>query len=702
MLSRLTIAFLAVYVSLGAARTSGAVSLDALWTGEARFQVEPIEIAGDVTRMHFISMFWDDVPGDPHFKAYYIDDGYTTGLARSYDGIRFTDMGTVLSTGPSGSYDDRMAAFSSVMKDEAGVYHLVYEAAGYSSAYPGDVAYATSTDGVHFTKHGIILPHDRSWGSFERVNNGTPSLHKEGDTWYLYYHGYEGANCQVGLATGTDIMALSRVSGNPIIPTSPNGWDSGTTGKRSRPIKQGDYWYMAVEGSTDPPYEKAKWTTGIVRSSDLIHWEKCPMGHVLPQTYSGMSFDGSDMIEIGDDTYIYYRGPGNNTYRARLVAEPFGREGIFIQDADITPDFRYVYELGTESMGDYARYQADVSASYNIKLTAVGDGDPAPHFYADMERTEAFLEFRFDFSRSSFRATRASIRDVLAMFKIVDHPQDTTAVTQWSTDQLTWHTLRELESPAWPGRPVGATSQGTRGIILAGERGLCEQLFYRVYFQADTPFGWNWNQWNRDSANQFRLACQVVPDDYVSIRQDDLLLGRDFGAVALVDEAVSYWVRADGNAGHVKITSADLDREFTVLLDFLGPPEEVDALIAELVSRPAGSEYLSASTTYPLLAQYGCKVALRFAPPEEGSFTFNWHFAGHPLVRVWEIRIVPEPGILVFCTCGALIVLIGVRSDENPFRRLSRCVPLRRESRRRRLGRRGREVGFRTGGTHGR
>ncbi len=590
MLFRLTIAFLAVYVSLGTARTSGAVSLDALWTGEARFQVEPIEIAADVTRMHFISMFWDDVPGDPHFKAYYIDDGYTTGLAKSYDGIRFTDMGTVLSTGPSGSYDDRMAAFSSVMKDEEGVYHLVYEAAGYDSAYPGDVAYATSTDGVHFTKHGIILPHDRSWGSFERVNNGTPSLHKAGGTWYLYYHGYEGENCQVGLATGTDIMALSRVSGNPIIPTSPNGWDSGTTGKRSRPIKQ----------------------------------------------------------------------------------------------------------------GDYARYQADVSASYNIKLTAVGDGDPAPHFYADMERTEAFLEFRFDFSRSSFRATRASIRDVLAMFKIVDHPQDTTAVTQWSTDQLTWHTLRELESPAWPGQPVGATSQGTRGIILAGERGLCEQLFYRVYFQADTPFGWNWNQWNRDSANQFRVACEVVPENFVSI-SSDFLMGKNWGAAQLIEGADSAWVRADANLGHVKVSTEDLTRDFTVLLDFLGPPEEIRALVAELVARPAGSEYLSASDSDPLLARYGSKICFRFNPPRTGDFTFNWHFAGYPNVRVWEVRIVPEPGILVFCTCGALIVLIGVRSNENPFRRLPHPVPcLRREPCRRRLGRRGREVGFRTGGTHGR
>ena len=366
-----------------------------------------------------------------------------------------------------------------------------------------------------------------------------------------------------------------------------------------------------------------------------------------------MNFDGPEMIEIGGETYIYYRDNGNNTYRARLVAGSAETAGVVVQNADISPSLRYVYELGTESMNDSARFNAEVAASYNIDLTAVGAGDPAPHFYAASGNRDAYLEFRFDFSKTDYRATRASVRDILAMFKISDYAPNATAVTEWSTDEVTWHTIRELESPEWRGQPVGATSQGTTDLVVAGEHGLCEELFYRVYFSGDDEFGWNWNQWNRDSDNQFRVACDVVPDDYVSICSD-LLLGRDWGAVALVDAAESVWHRTDSNAGHLEITGADLEHDFTVLLEFLGPQGEIDELINELLAKPAGTEYVSATTGDPALDLYGHDIALRFDAPLTSTFTFNWHFAGHPDVRLWEIRIVPEPHVWVLIGLGLL------------------------------------------------
>ena len=87
---------------------------------------------------------------------------------------------------------------------------------------------------------------------------GTPSLFKEGNTWYLFYHGYDLDDCQIGVATGEDLLNLTHYSTTaPRVPTSASDWDCGTAGKRSI-VKEGRYYYMVYEGSTDSPYTTAK------------------------------------------------------------------------------------------------------------------------------------------------------------------------------------------------------------------------------------------------------------------------------------------------------------------------------------------------------------------------------------------------------------------------------------------------------------
>ncbi|MCA9231919.1 MAG: hypothetical protein KDA57_14820 [Planctomycetales bacterium] len=318
---------LASFLLTGTLATADSTAQDLLaklWTGDAWFQEQPETIGNPGDHMHFLSMFWDsdpvDTPGDPHYKAYYIGaPGFSTRLARSYDGVGFVDTGPVLTIGSPGQWDDRIASFSSVWKDN-GTYYLVYEGAGTDSMWPGDIGLATSADGVNFTRQGRIFTH-ATRRSFERTNIGTPSLHKEGDTWYLYYHGYDGEDVQVNVATGTDLATnMTRVQTTPLIPTSSDGWDSGTVGKRSRLVKAGDYYYMAYEGSTDKPFDTASWSTGMARSTDLLHWERLPTNPVLPVTGSGFGLDGPEMLLIDDDIYIYYRTLSNHTARAKLVA----------------------------------------------------------------------------------------------------------------------------------------------------------------------------------------------------------------------------------------------------------------------------------------------------------------------------------------------------------------------------------------------
>ena len=233
--------------------------------------------------------------------------------------VRVDAIGVAQGVGPY--YDDRFASFPGIWKDN-GTYYLVYEGAGTSASWPGDVCLATSLDGLNFTKHpsNPILRHNAS--GWESANIGTPSLHRVGSTWYLMYHGFNGTDCQVGIATGTNLTSLTK-HGNPVIPTSSTGWDNGTVGRRSQLIKVGSYYYMAYEGSTDKvngEFRYSNWSTGLARSANLITWTKCSDNPVIPVIVGGMGNDGPEMVVIGDITYLYVRS--YPTTRYKLIWNP--------------------------------------------------------------------------------------------------------------------------------------------------------------------------------------------------------------------------------------------------------------------------------------------------------------------------------------------------------------------------------------------
>lgn len=319
----LLFSMIAVGACLGAEPT-----LDDFASGRAIFQVSDDSLDTNTRKaMHFLS---DVKHPDGRYFVYYIrNEGsvnlggtifplQAVGLAYTRDWRTFTDAGRVLPRGGAGAFDERIASFADVWRDTDGTWHLVYEGAGLSQSWPGDVAYATSNDGINWTKRGIILKHSGNW---ERANNGTPSLFRAGQTWYLLYHGFDGTDVRVFGASGSSLTALSRMNGGrPLVNTSSSGWDAGTVGKRSI-IQQGGFYWMVYEGSTDQPFDKARWSSGVARSRDLVNWEKWQGtgGPVLP-VLSGFGNDGPEWVITADGkTNIFFRKPGNTTGRATLI-----------------------------------------------------------------------------------------------------------------------------------------------------------------------------------------------------------------------------------------------------------------------------------------------------------------------------------------------------------------------------------------------
>ena len=113
--------------------------------------------------------------------------------------MSFVKHGVVIPLGASGDFDDVQAYDPSALERDGRVW--LY--------YTGDdgakvrVGLAVSEDGVHFVKHGVVIPLGAS-GDFDDVYTYSPAVVvRDGRTW-LYYSGYDGARFRVGLAVSED------------------------------------------------------------------------------------------------------------------------------------------------------------------------------------------------------------------------------------------------------------------------------------------------------------------------------------------------------------------------------------------------------------------------------------------------------------------------------------------------------------------
>ena len=288
-----------------------------LFEGKQVTCADVTEGIGQAENMHFA----DFLTVDGTIWAYYIrweeHNGQVkgcVGLARSADGINFTDCGGVIHASESG-WDSRMATFAGAWYED-GTFYVTYEGAG-DDRHPGDIGLATSSDGVHFEKagkDGLLLRHRRL--GLEAGNIGTPDLIRVNGTWVLTYHAYDRETCQICLASGNNLMKLKRSCLNPIIPTRPGGVESGTTGRRDIICYDG-WFYMVYEVSTAAPYETASWGHRFARSKDLLHWELA--GPVFPVTSGGFGNDGPAWCAIDGKLYVYTRAGGNMMTRYTLA-----------------------------------------------------------------------------------------------------------------------------------------------------------------------------------------------------------------------------------------------------------------------------------------------------------------------------------------------------------------------------------------------
>jgi len=197
---------------------------------------------------------------------------------------------------PQGDGFESAGTFNPSVVKKDGKFVMLYRAQDRKGA--SSLGYATSDDGVHFTRRSEPVmvsetPYEKGGGVED------PRLQKIGDTYYLTYTGYnnvDGAaadkkDAQLCLATSADLVHWQRRG--VIIPSFKGKWNvKWTKSGAIVPGKiNGKYWmyYLADAQGKDTQM-------GVAYSDDLLHWTEA-LDHPVLASRPGL-FD-SQVVEPG-------------------------------------------------------------------------------------------------------------------------------------------------------------------------------------------------------------------------------------------------------------------------------------------------------------------------------------------------------------------------------------------------------------------
>jgi len=173
--------------------------------------------------------------------------GSSLGYAESPDGVTWEKYAgnPVLEPGESGEWDSAYRGQVAVL-EEGGTYKMWYSGGTFSP--PWQVGYATSTDGLEWEiySHNPVMEAGAP-GSWDEWEADGPTVLKDGAVYKMWYYGCTAdySECSIGYATSSDGVNWTKHAGNPVLEATPGGWDeSGLSFPRV--IKNGatyEMWY---------------------------------------------------------------------------------------------------------------------------------------------------------------------------------------------------------------------------------------------------------------------------------------------------------------------------------------------------------------------------------------------------------------------------------------------------------------------------
>jgi uncharacterized repeat protein (TIGR01451 family) len=247
------------------------------------------------------------------YKMWYFGyDGSTSriGYATSSDGVTWNKSGSNPVLSSTAPWEGSRVIAPTVIKDGS-QYKMWYT--GIDSSWVSRIGYATSPDGMTWTKHGgnPVLDVGAS-GSWEDGDVRSPAVLKVGSTYHMWYEGDDGATTRIGHATSTDGMTWTKDPANPVLDVGPSGdWDW-LDAYGPSVLYYNNTFVMWYSGKTLPP----AWQTGYALSPDGTNWTRQEMliPEGAPGAFDSDSADYASVIVDGSDFKVWYSGYNGANY----------------------------------------------------------------------------------------------------------------------------------------------------------------------------------------------------------------------------------------------------------------------------------------------------------------------------------------------------------------------------------------------------
>ena len=209
--------------------------------------------------------------GGVYFNFYSGYDGrvWRTGLATSADGLHWKKEGLVLAPDTQAGEGDYIAANGSALFHE-GEFWYWYQAGPKETPRLG---LARSADGRHWRKEHFPVLDFGPRGSWDERGLADPYVVEMQQYFYLFYLGQDRAGRQrLGVARSRDGEHWQKLRSNPILELGKYGaFDEMGLGEPAVWVGQGYYWMLYTGRDA---HENRR--LGIARSSDGVHWQRLP------------------------------------------------------------------------------------------------------------------------------------------------------------------------------------------------------------------------------------------------------------------------------------------------------------------------------------------------------------------------------------------------------------------------------------------
>lgn len=212
------------------------------------------------------------------------------GYATSPDGLTWTRH----SSNPI--YDLDWVEDMSVIKSN-GVYYMFAEGRN-------DVAHLlTSTDRIHWQEKGALDVRLTNGNPISEGAYGTPAIWYEKGTWYLYY---ERGDLGIWLATSKDLKIWTNVQDEPVLKMGPETYDQYAVAM-NQIIKYKGLYYGYYHASAFKDWRE--WSMNVAVSKDLIHWKKYENNPII-----GNDKSSGLLVHDGKQYRMYTMHPEVNVY----------------------------------------------------------------------------------------------------------------------------------------------------------------------------------------------------------------------------------------------------------------------------------------------------------------------------------------------------------------------------------------------------